>query len=286
MFNRDRAQESSPDIYANLPGYLLRFGGFILSLAMLGLGIILGRQIFIAVGFVILTATFFLFWAARWTTSRLYDGDQLQIMEFLYGLSQARPEDKLAIIDLGLGAPAIALSRHLTTGHLTVFDVFNPQLTGGKELARARRRVTHFPTDPRLVRIDSRIDLLPLPDRSVSAVFLPLILSEFTQDGDRQTLLREVSRILHPNGRLLCAEQNSSWLNWLSLGPGTSRLQPLDYWQRLFKNAGFEILRQEEINGLTICIRADKPSPFAGKQLSLGLQFEETAKNPRKNSGF
>ena len=44
----------------------------------------------------------------------------------------------------------------------------------------------------------------------------------------------------------------------------------------LLVDAGFDILRQEQIQGLLNCLRADKPSPFAGKQLPLQLQFPET----------
>jgi len=274
MHDQDLIQGNGPNIYTMWPGYLFRYGGFILSLFLIGIGYMLDRQVLIATGFVILAGTFFLYWAARWTTSRHYDADQLQVTEALFGMSQVQPGDMLAYIDLGLRAPAIALSRHLTTGQLAVIDVFNPQLTSGRELARARQQVPSFAADPRLVWFDSGLNLLPLPDSSVPAVFMPLVLSEFTQHGDRQTLLREVNRILWPNGRLLFAEQNTSWLNWLSLSPGSSRLQPSSYWRRLLAEAGFNVLRHEEIHGLTICIRADKPSPYAGKQLSLDLRFQ------------
>lgn len=278
MLNRDLVQETTPNSYANWPGFLLRFGGIALSLFLIGSGYILNMQVITALGFVILAAALFLFWAARWATSRLYDTDLIRIIEDLFIMSQAQPEDKLAIIDLGLRRPAITLSHHLTTGQLVVVDVFNPQLNGGSELAKARGKAPHFQADPRLTRFDGNIELLPLPDSSVSAVFMPLVLSEFTQHGDRQKLLREVFRVTRPNGRLLCAEKNSNWLNWLSAGPNSSRFQPWSYWQNLLSKAGFEIIKTDELQGLTFCIRADKPSPFAGKQLSLGLQFNESRK--------
>lgn len=273
MHDQNLIDGVEPNFSSLWPGYLLRYGGFALSLFMIGTGYFLGKQVYIALGFVILVGTLFLYWAARWTTKRRYDADQLLVTEALFSMSQAQPGDNLASVDLGLRIPAVALSRHLTTGRITVIDVFNPQLTGGKELARARKQAPSYKMDPRLDWFDGRINLLPLPDNSVSAVFMPLILSEFSQHGDRQTLLREIKRILRPNGRLLVAEQNTSWLNWLSLDPGSSRLLPTEYWRRLLLDAGFDVRRQEEFHGLTICMRADKPSPFAGRQLSLDLRF-------------
>jgi hypothetical protein len=107
------------------------------------------------------------------------------------------------------------------------------------------------------------------------AVFLPQILSEFSQHGDRLTLLRETKRILKSNGRILVAEQSGSRLNWLRLGPGVSRLQPAEQWRDLLVEAGFEVRREEDLQGLMLCLRADKPSPFAGQQLPLALNYAE-----------
>ncbi|MDX1413707.1 MAG: class I SAM-dependent methyltransferase [Candidatus Promineifilaceae bacterium] len=274
MGERELHPELSPNYYALWPGYLLRYGGFVLSFATIILGYLSNTQILTALGIVILAITIFLFWAARWVTRRRYAIEQLEVIELLYRMSQAGPEDDLAYVDLGLRAPAIALSRHLTTGQLTVIDVFNPRLTGNKELSNARRQAPSVLVDPRLDWYDSHIDLLPLPDSSVAAVFLPLVLSEFNQEGDRYSLLREIKRILRPGGRLLVAEQNTSWLNWLSLNPGPSKLQPFTHWQNLLTQAGFQLLRQEELHGLSVCMRADKPSPFAGIQLALKLDFQ------------
>ncbi len=274
MLNRDRVQEASPTSYASWAGYSLRFGGFVLSFFVIGLGLLFDLRMLLIVGLIFLAGSIFLFMVTRWATNRLYEDDQLRIIEKLFSMSQAQPEDKLAVIDLGIKRPAITLSQYLTTGQVIVIDVFNPQLTNGRALAGARRKAPSFQFDPRLAKFDGRIDLLPLPDNSVSAVFMPLILSEFSQHGDRQTLIKEVFRILKPNGRLLCAEQNNTWRNWLSIGPESSRLQPWAYWQKLITDAGFEIVRHEEMHSVTLCFRANKPSPFAGKQLALNLSFD------------
>ncbi len=276
MSESDRYRSTALLMYAQWPGYLLRYGGLILAFVMIAAGLILGWQMLTAIGIILLTAVFFLMVAALWTANRLFVADSEQVNELLFAMSQAQATDYLANIDFGLRQQAMQLSRKLTTGKITVIDVYNPQLTTDSSLARARRLAPPAKKDPRLTWYDGQFNLLPLPDGSVEAVFMFQILSEFNQEGDRQALLREVQRILKPNGRLLVAEKTASWLNWLLAGTSTAGLQPVEYWRNLLTQAGFDILRQEEIQGLINCLRADKPSPYAGKQLPLQLKFPKT----------
>jgi SAM-dependent methyltransferase len=275
MSESDRNQGTAAHIYAQWPGYLLRYGGLILAVLMIGGGLALGWRVLTALGIVLLTAVFFLMIAALWTANRLFDADSQQVSDLLFTMSQAQATDHFANIDLGLRQQAILLSSHLTTGKITVIDVYNPQLTMDSALARARRQAPATKQDPRLTWYDGQFNLFPLPDSSVEAVFMFQVLSEFGQQGDRQALLREVRRILKPNGRLLIAEQTASWLNWLLVGSSTAKLQPVEFWLDLLGEAGFDILRQEEIQGLLNCLRADKPSPYAGKQLPLQLNYPD-----------
>lgn len=275
MNESDQFQGTARHVYAQWPGYLLRYGGLILALLMTGAGLGMGLQVLTALGILLLAAVFFLMLAALWTAHRLYDADGLQVNDLLFALSQAPPTDNFANIDLGLRQQAILLSSHLTTGQITVIDVYNPQLATSAALARARQQAPSAKQDPRLTWYDGQINLLPLPDNSVTAVFMFQVLSEFGQEGDRQSLLREVRRILEPNGRLLIAEQTASWLNWLLVGTNTANLLPAEYWHDLLLSAGLDVYRQDNIQGLINCFRADKPSPFAGRQLSLQLQYPE-----------
>jgi hypothetical protein len=53
----------------------------------------------------------------------------------------------------------------------------------------------------------------------------------------------------------------------------TSALPSADHWSSLLIRAGFEIRRQDLLNGLIYVARADKPSSAAGKQMELSLEF-------------
>jgi len=157
-----------------------------------------------------------------------------------------------------------------------VIDVYNPQWNTNAAVQRGRLRVqAHHPAaDPRLEWLDGGIRLLPLPDESVSAVFLEQILSEFWQFEDRQMLLREVFRILEANGRVLVAERVRSPTNWLVMGPLGWSLATAEYWHELLTQAGFTLRQERDIQGLVHCFCADKPPPTAGLQLPLKLDLE------------
>ena len=259
---------------SNWQGYLWRFTGLILSLILLGVGLVRESTSFIIAGIILSLLFIILVTTSLWALNRSSKIAADQTVDYLYRLSQTRSSDTLACIDVGLRWPAIAISHHLTSGHMHAVDIYNPQLMPSKYLARTRRNAQSAIKDPRLDWYDSNLELLPLPDSSVDAVFLFKTLSEVAQLGDQQALLNEIDRILEPNGRLLMAEPANTWPNRLRPGSAVLNLHPPEYWSRLLTGAGFEIRRSQTLQGIVVCIRADKPSLYAGKQMSLHLDFE------------
>jgi hypothetical protein len=63
-------------------------------------------------------------------------------------------------------------------------------------------------------------------------------------------------------------------LNRLRPRSGSGLLRPPAYWSNLLQEAGFELRREHTLRGRTVCLRADVPSPYAGQQLALNLEFE------------
>jgi SAM-dependent methyltransferase len=213
--------------------------------------------------------------ASVWAAYQLSDRPGQRPVEVLLSLGQIKPEEQIACIDFGLKETAVAIARRLTTGMVSVIDVYNPQWNTSAALrnGRQRVRVRQLAADPRLEWLDGEIRLLPLPDDSVTAIFLNQILSEFWQTEDRQTLLRELFRILEPDGRVLVAERVRGRVNLLVMGPVAWQLPPADYWRELLAAAGFSLRQEKDIQGLIHCFRADKPSPAAGLQLPLDLEI-------------
>ena len=167
------------------------------------------------------------------------------------------------------------LARRLTTGRLTVLDIYNPGLIRSAAIVRQRQADVPPPADPRLAWRECSIDLLPLLDGSTRVVSMSECLSAIEQEGDRRQLLSELFRIVRPGGRLIVVERLRTQANLLTGGPAALRLQPLDYWRALLESTGFELRRVESGTGELIhYLRADRPVPFQGRQLPLGLKTD------------
>lgn len=190
---------------------------------------------------------------------------------YLFELGRIKPTDRVIQIDVGRRDAGIFLSRRLTTGKISVIDLYNPQLTPDPSLQRARQRLLHPRSDPRLAWIDSTLDLIPLPDNSVPAIILVDTLNQFLQQGDRRRLLAEAYRILVPGGCLLLSERTRTVTNWLVLGPAANRLPEATYWREILQEAGFHIQHQDLRHDVTICFRANKPATAPEYQLTFKL---------------
>ncbi|MCL4871214.1 MAG: methyltransferase domain-containing protein [Anaerolineae bacterium] len=262
-------QATLRQVYVHWPAYLVGYGGGAL-LALVVVFISMQRQwwgfIPLMLAFLLLLAYFFA--ASLWVA---YQKNETAATLILLTWAQLQPTDSFAHIDLGRRSVGERLARYLTTGKLTVIDVYNPQLTPGAALARARSIAgPMLLSDPRLTCLEGSIDLLPLPDKSMLVVTMIYTLPEFWQQGDQEQLLQEIYRILKPGGRLILLEQARQPANIMMLGPLVWHWPAAAHWQHLLQKTGFTIRKQEMIQaGLTVAFRADKPVQFQNRQLDL-----------------
>lgn len=260
-------------VYTHWPRFALLYGGIILMLLVIGYSVTVGWGGFVSLATAVMGILAYFFAASLWLAHQLYDWGGIQPHHVLFEMGFLESEDSLVYIDLGIRRRPIDLSRRLTTGRITVVDVYNPQWAPNRALARWRSRWQHPPPDPRLTWRDGQFNLLPLPDQSTNTVILCQIASELWQHGDRLMLLAEIRRILTPDGRLLFAEPGRSQIYWLILGPAALNLPSPAYWRRLLEEAGFRIRREQTLRGLITCYRAQKPSPGEARQLTFDLRF-------------
>ncbi|MBK8987841.1 MAG: methyltransferase domain-containing protein [Chloroflexi bacterium] len=258
-------------VWANWPLYLLAYAGIVLALVTIGVSLQKGWLSFVPLSLALLLLLSYFLAAALWAAHQLYDAAGLRPQHILFDMAQLRPTDTLVYVDLGVRDLALQLGSRLTSGKIIVVDVYHPQGTMSRSLKRYRARQPHALNDPRLVWQNGRVDLLPLPDNSVSTVILHRVVSEFWQQGDRLALLREVYRILRPDGRLLLAERVRSANNWLVMGPGALQLSFADDWRDLLQEAGFVVRQERDLQGLVHCFRADKPTTPQAYQLAFDL---------------
>lgn len=256
------------------PAYFALYAGLIGALLLIGGGALSGWTALIPLGMAAFLLLAYFLGAALWAAHQLHDPGGVRPLAELLALGRIMETERIAFISLGRREEALMIGRRLTGGALTVVDVYNPQLTPAAALGRVRARLPAPPEDdPRFTWVEGSIDLLPLPDESVTAVFLPRILSAFWQAGDRETLLREVYRVLKPNGRVLLAERTRTQTNWLVMGPRALQLPPPGHWAQALSRAGFIVQENDPLRGLIHCLRADKPAPAGARQLQLNLKL-------------
>lgn len=261
-------------LFTHGPLYLGSYGGVVALLLGMGVAAEVGWLAFVPLAVALILVILYFLLASLWAAHKLYDWGGHQPHHVLFDMAQLRETDNFAYVDLYGRYQAIELGRRLTTGQVAVLDVYNPQLTPSRALVRSRAHQPHPPAgDPRFVWRDGNINLLPLPNESVTAVILNEVLSHFWQQGDQEILLREVRRILIPGGRVLVAERTRTQRNWLHLGPATLRLANSQSWRNLLQHTGFILRREQELEGLIHCFRADKPVPVEAQQLQLGFKL-------------
>ncbi len=259
-------------LYARLPIYATLYGGAVLLLPAMGLAASQGWWGFVPLLLALLLVLLYFVLASLWAAHRIYDTNGRQAHHILFEMGQFRETDRFAFVELDGRWQAIELGRRLSTGQVVVIDVYNPQVAPSRTLARSRANQPRPPAgDPRFVWRNGDIDLLPLPDESVTAVVLCETLAHFWQKGDQETLLQEARRILVPGGRLLLAERTRTRANWLHLGPAALTLSSSQSWRELLQQRGFILRREVDIGGLIHCFRADKPIPIEAQQLRLAL---------------
>lgn len=273
MSSSKRFQRTLRYIRNRWPIYFGLYGLLVMAMLLIGIGLASGWYSFIPFALAImLVATYFLV-AHVYVAYLLNDAPNGTAADILIDLGQTRPHHHVVCIDLGLRETAVSIARQLTTGKVSVIDIYNPQSNLKTTLHRARDSAPKPPSDPRLNWIDGSINLLPLPDHSVHAVYVNQILSELWIAEERDQLLNEIRRILIPEGRLLLAEPIRAQTNLLLTGIVTYLLPTEKYYLRMLVKAGFVYQRDEIARGVLYCARFDKPSPAAGKQMQLKLEF-------------
>lgn len=264
-----RFQGTLRHIYEHWPRYLFLYGGgFALVIVATATAAERDWWAVVALAVAALLVLGYFFGASLWAAREQYDRREQEPAHVLFRMGQLGPADDFVHVGLGRRHTAVRLSRRLMSGHLTVVDVYNPQLMPARPLARARLALHRLDADPRLTWLEGSIDLLPLPDHSARAVTMNRVLSELWQHGDRVLLMSEIYRVLRPGGRLLLAEPVRTQTSWLVWGPAALRLQPLPYWQRLFQKAGFHLKKEETVHGLVHFFALQRPEPGEMQQLT------------------
>ncbi|MCB8944830.1 MAG: class I SAM-dependent methyltransferase [Ardenticatenaceae bacterium] len=274
--NSPRFQGTLNYLYAHWPEYAAVYGSLILALVFMGISAQRGWFGYIPLTFALILILLYFLLASLWAAHWQFDRDGLRPHQVLFEMARLRPTDHFVYIDVGLRRRPLSLANQLTTGHLTIIDIYNPQWTPSRALARWRSRMRPPTADPRLTWHVGNFNLLPLPDSSTSVIILCQIASELWQDGDRVTLLSEIKRVLTPDGRLYIAEKVRSQTTWLTTGPAALTTPTADYWRQILRESGFHVRQEKNLGGgLIRCFTNAKQTASQIQQLAFNLDLGE-----------
>lgn len=256
---------------AHWPPYFWAYGAMMATLLLIGFGLQAQLWSIVPLAMALLLVLGYFFGTSLWAAYQLNDDEGLVPHHKLFDMGKIWEGDSFVYIGAGLHEVPMALAKRLTTGQITAVDIYSPQWMPAQSLHRARRQSPQPAADPRLKWQSGRLNLLPLPNDSVTAVILSQTAVELHQRGDQLVLFKEIRRILAQNGRFLLAERSRSQTNWVVMGLTAVRLPQTDYWRDLLLEAGFHLHTEKELRGLIICYRADKPTRTEARQLRLDL---------------
>jgi SAM-dependent methyltransferase len=176
--------------------------------------------------------------AAAWVAAGLavtwwvYDHSPLYRWRWIADLLTA-PPDRYAVVSTGLDEVSPALRELFPAARAVLLDLYDPRLTAGGSIRRARSLVP-----PPAATRAARPDRLPVPAGTVDAVFLVFAAHELRAGNQRRALFAEISRTLRPGGRLVLVEHCRDAANIATYGPGAWHFYPRREWLRLARGSG------------------------------------------------
>ena len=205
----------------------------------LAIGVLLWLQLFSRSGQAVLIGACVL--TVFWTLSSLiasyyvYDYARVTRWNWLPGMLLFQPCQWLNI-RAGLDESTSILTQLLPGTSYTLLDIYDPREMTEPSIARARR----FSPAVR-PGAASKMDALPLADRSCDTAFLLFTAHEIRHPSRRTEFLQEVARIMTNSGQLLLVEHLRDWKNFVAYGPGFLHFYSRNEWLRVVREAGLTI---------------------------------------------
>ena len=271
MNEAPRFQGTANYIYAYWPQYTAVYSTLIAAFFFMGVSADQGWLGFIplTLAAIILIAYFLI--AHTWLAHQQLDEGELEPHLALFKMGELTPEGELVYIHLGLRKRPLSLVQQISTGHLTVIDVYSPNTTPSRALIRWRNRTPQPPPDRRLTWQTGSVTILPFPNGSVQTVVICQMLDEIAQRGDQLALLKEVKRVLKTDGRLLIAETIRNQNLWIAQGPLALTTPTANYWRKLLDETSFFVLEEKTLGGVIRCFTTGNFPPRQSQQLAFDL---------------
>ncbi len=166
-----------------------------------------------------------------------YDASGLYQMDWL--VPEIGDAKQAANIHAGFDECSEWLATRFPEASWKVFDFYDPEKHTEISIRRARKA---SPPVPGTVSV--RADALPLSDASLDRVLLFLAAHEVRNHDERVRFLREIRRVLNPQGRAIVTEHLRDAANIAAYSLGAWHFHTRREWLRTFEEGGFRVTRK------------------------------------------
>lgn len=187
----------------------------------------------------------------------VYDLSDLYTLEWL-GIEAALSEKWIVNIHAGFDETSVLLEHRFSSATLTVLDFYDPSTQTEMSIRRARAACPPFPSTQRV-----QAQHLPLPDSSMSRIFIFMAAHEIRHPAQRVAFFQEVRRALEPNGQVIVVEHLRDVANFSAYTIGFLHFYSQQEWRRVFRAADLTVEHEKKItrfvSAFTLTARGDTP---------------------------
>ncbi|WP_246008911.1 class I SAM-dependent methyltransferase [Hymenobacter metallilatus] len=164
------------------------------------------------------------------------------LYEFRWLPRTAAPPQQVVNIHAGFDETSALLRQRFPGATLQVLDFYNPAEHTEISIRRARAAITPYPgTEP------VRPAQLPLSTASIDLVVVMLAAHEIRHPAQRAAFLREIGRVLTPNGRAVVVEHLRDSANFMAYTVGFLHFYSRTTWLAAFELGGLQLEREHKL---------------------------------------
>ncbi|QIX62924.1 methyltransferase domain-containing protein [Hymenobacter sp. BT18] len=171
----------------------------------------------------------------------VYDYSGLYSFDWLTIEQPATPAT-IVNIHAGFDETSHLLREKFPLANLRVFDFYDPALHTELSIRRARVACAPFPGTESV-----QPHALPLTRASADWVFVLLSAHEIRQPVQRVAFLKELRRVLQPQGKLIVVEHLRDPANFMAYTIGFLHFYSRTTWLNAFQQARFQLLQEKKI---------------------------------------
>jgi len=179
--------------------------------------------------FVVIACTFPpLFWlgSSLLVSHYVYDRSQLYELKWIDEILPVVPRS-LINIHSGFDETSELLAEKFPDAVSAAVNIYDPEVMTEPSI-RIARRLKPSPIPATVARYDA----LPFASGSIDAAFVIFSAHELRRHNQRVTFLREISRVLTPDGKIILVEHTRDLWNLLAFGPGAFHFFSDQTWRR------------------------------------------------------